>query len=68
MKRDTAPEKRKTYSLDPERARDLASTSIKMEGEMNRTVPRQSILDALVSLISTDPAVYAKVKKLVGKA
>jgi len=58
-------EKRKTYSLDPEKSRMLARASIAMEGELRRTVPRQSILDALVECISEDKEVFKKVLRII---
>lgn len=57
-------ENRKTYSLDPERSRDLARKALDMSEALGRSVARQDVLDALVECLG-DPAVYKKVVKLL---
>lgn len=64
MAKETTEEKRKTYSLDPERSRELAHKALDMSEELGKTVPRQTILDALVGCL-TDPAIYKKVLKII---
>ena len=59
-------EKRKTYSIDPSRARDLVRHSLNMSEELGRNVPRQNILDELINALK-DKALYEKVKKAVAK-
>lgn len=59
-------EKRKTYSLDPERSRELARHSLDMGEALGKTVPRQAILDALVECLS-DKAVFTKVLNIIKK-
>lgn len=59
-------ERRKTYSLDPERSRELARHALDMSEELGKTVPRQNVLDALVTLLG-DKAVYKKVLNLIKK-
>lgn len=53
-------QKRKTYSLSNERSLDLAKISLQMTEETGKTVPRQSILDTLVSLLQ-EKDVYDRV-------
>lgn len=55
--------RRRTYSIAPERASDLAHAALKMGDEIERTVNRQGILDILVELLVTDPIIYKKVLK-----
>lgn len=57
-------EKRKTYSLDPERSRQLARCAIDIGGETGMSVSRQGILDALVECLS-DKTVLVKVVKII---
>lgn len=59
--------KRVTYSLQPERASELAQTSLDMKKEVGKTVNRQDILDILVELMVTDTTVRNKVLKAVKK-
>jgi len=59
-------EKRKTYSLDPEKSRDLARHALDMSEELGKTVPRQTILDALVECLK-DKAVFTKVRNIIKK-
>jgi len=59
-------EKRKTYSIDPEKSRDLARASIMMGEVAGKTVTRQSILDALVGCLS-DKAIFNKVLSVIKK-
>lgn len=59
--------KRVTYSLHPDRASELAQTSLDMKKEVGKTVNRQDILDILVELTTNDPAVRNKVLKAVKK-
>lgn len=61
---DTTAEKRKTYSLAPDRSRDLARAALDMGEELDRTVARQDILDSLVGLLA-EPAIYKKVLKAI---
>lgn len=63
----TTPMKRVTYSLQPERASELAQTSLDMKKEVGKTVNRQDILDILVELMVTDTTVRNKVLKAVKK-
>jgi hypothetical protein len=60
--------RRRTYSIAPERASELAHTSLKMSDELGLTVNRQGILDVLVELLVTDATVYQKVIKKMRKA
>jgi len=57
-------EKRKTYSLDPERSRQLARCAIDIGGETGMSVSRQGILDSLVECLS-DKTVLVKVVKII---
>ena len=57
-------EKRKTYSLDPERSRQLARCAIDIGGEIGMSVSRQGILDSLVECLS-DKTVLVKVVKII---
>lgn len=57
--------KRVTYSLHPDRARELARESLDMKDELGKTVNRQDILDVLVTLMVTDPTVRNKVVKAI---
>jgi len=57
-------EKRKTYSLDPERSRQLARWAIDIGGEIGMSVSRQGILDSLVECLS-DKTVLVKVVKII---
>jgi hypothetical protein len=66
MAKEITEEKRKTYSLDPERSRELARHSIDMSEELGKTVPRQTILDALVECLK-DKAVFTKVRNIIKK-
>lgn len=59
--------KRRTYSLDPERASDLAHESLAMSDELGKTVNRQGVLDVLVQLLVTDPVVRKKVLAVLKK-
>ena len=59
--------KRVTYSLQPDRASELAQTSLDMKKEVGKTVNRQDILDILVELMVTDTTVRNKVLKAVKK-
>lgn len=59
-------EKRKTYSLDPERSRALARYSLDMGEQLGKSVPRQSILDALVECLA-DKATFTKVLNIIKK-
>lgn len=59
--------KRRTYSLDPERASDLAHESLAMSDELGKTVNRQGVLDVLVQLLVTDPVVRKKVLSVLKK-
>ena len=63
----TTPMKRVTYSLQPDRASELAQTSLDMKKEVGKTVNRQDILDILVELMVTDTTVRNKVLKAVKK-
>lgn len=58
--------KRRTYSLDPDRASDLGRVQIDISDELKRNVNRQDILDELVLLASTDTTVYNKIVKALG--
>lgn len=57
-------QKRKTYSIAPDCARDLARAAIDMSEKAGKTIGRQDILDACVKALG-DKAVYAKVLKIV---
>jgi hypothetical protein len=58
--------KRRTYSIDPDRASDLSRSQIEISDETKRNVNRQDILDVLVELLATDKDVYKKVIKRLG--
>ena len=58
--------RRKTYSLDSDRSGDLARHALDLSDELNRTVPRQLVLDVLVECMK-DKAVYSKVRNLIKK-
>lgn len=62
----TKTEKRKTYSLDPERSRELARHALDLSDELEKSVARQTILDVLVECLG-DKAVYTKVRNLIKK-
>lgn len=64
MAKEITKEKRKTYSLDPNKSRELARHSIDMSEELGKTVPRQAILDALVECLK-DKAVFTKVRNII---
>jgi hypothetical protein len=57
--------KRRTYSIDPDRASDLGRCQISIGDELDANVNRQDILDELVLLMSTDKSVYQKVVKAI---
>ncbi len=57
--------KRRTYSIDPDRASDLGRAQISISDELKVNVNRQDILDELVGLMAADAAVYAKVVKAI---
>ncbi len=59
-------EKRKTYSLDPERSLELARHALNMGEELGKSVARQSILDALVECLK-DKTVFNKVRNIIKK-
>jgi hypothetical protein len=56
--------KRKTYSVALDRSRELGHHSIDMSEELNKTVPKQSILDALI-LCLNDKSIYQKVRNII---
>lgn len=58
--------KRRTYSIDPDRASDLGRSQIQISDEIKQNVNRQDILDVLVGLLATDKDVYKKVIKELG--
>ena len=58
--------KRRTYSIDPDRASELGRSQIEISDETKRNVNRQDILDVLVELLATDKDVYKKVIKRLG--
>jgi len=58
--------KRRTYSIDPDRASDLGRSQIEISDETKRNVNRQDILDVLVELLATDKDVYKKVINRLG--
>ena len=64
MAKEITKEKRKTYSLDPNKSRELARHSIDMSEELGKTIPRQAILDALVECLK-DKAVFTKVRNII---
>lgn len=66
MEKETVNKKRKTYSLDPEKSRDLARHALDMSEELGKTVPRQTILDALVECLA-DKAILTKVRSIIKK-
>lgn len=65
---ETDIRRRKNYSVHPERASDLARTSIRMSDELNTSVKRQALLDELIHLMNTDATVYNKVKRAIKAA
>ena len=60
-------ENRKTYSLDPDRSRQLSRHALDLGDDLKRTVPKQLILDTLVSCLE-DSGVYAMVKGRISKS
>ena len=56
--------KRRNYSIDPDKAMALSRCSLDMSEQIGKTVPRQAILDALISCLA-DKTVYAKVVKII---
>lgn len=62
----TEKKRRKSYSLDPERTRELARHALNMSDATQKTVHRQEILDTLVGLLA-DKTVYAKVVGIIAK-
>lgn len=63
MEKETVIRKRRTYSIDPDRASDLGRSQIEIGDELNKNINRQDILDVLVGLLATDKAIYKKVLK-----
>ena len=63
---NTQIEKRKTYSLDPEKSRDLARHTLDLSEDLGKTVSRQSVLDALVECLK-DKTVFNKVRNIIKK-
>jgi len=63
MDKEIAKRKRRTYSIDPDRASDLGRSQIEIGDELKKSINRQDILDVLVGLLATDTAVYKKVLK-----
>lgn len=61
-------QKRKTYSLATERSFDLARLAMQMTEETGQTVPRQTLLDALVVCAVKDKSVYSKALRLIEKS
>ena len=59
----TSQRKRKTYSVDPDRADDLTHVSMEMGKELERTVHRQFVLDELIAVLRKDQRVYKAVLK-----
>jgi hypothetical protein len=53
-------EKRKTYSLHPERSRELSRLTLDISDALSKTIPKQDVLDALVGILS-DKVVLNKV-------
>ena len=58
--------KRKTYSIASARSLELAHSATNLTEELNVTVSRQAVLDALVECLS-DKAVFNKVKSIIKK-
>lgn len=67
MAKQTKQERRKTYSLEPERSKELARKTLDITDAVGKTVHRQQVLDVLVGLLK-DKDVYAKVCATVAKA
>lgn len=59
--------KRRTYSLNGDRAMELAHQSLAMSDELGKTVNRQGVLDVLVHLLNTDLIVRKKVVAILKK-
>jgi hypothetical protein len=57
-------QKRRTYSINPDKAMALSRCSLDMSEQIGKTVPRQAILDALIDCLG-DKTVYAKVVKII---
>ena len=55
-------QKRKTYSLDPIRAQELARVSVDLTEQLGKSVSKQSILDCLVFGLVRDEKLMAKVR------
>jgi hypothetical protein len=57
-------QKRRTYSINPDKAMALSRCSLDMSEQIGQNVPRQAILDALIDCLA-DKSVYAKVVKII---
>jgi len=68
MVKETDIRRRKNYSIDPDRAAELARATLDMSEETGMSVKRQAVLDTLVHLLATDSAVYKKVQRLIKNA
>lgn len=53
---------RKTYAIDPERAKELSQHTLNVANDLDTVVHKQDVLDALIALLD-DSAVLAKVKR-----
>ena len=58
--------KRKTYSIDNNKANELAHHALNMGVELGKTVSKQSVLDVLIGLLA-DEEVYKKALEEIGK-
>jgi len=63
MEKENIQRKRRTYSIDPDRASDLGRSQIEIGDQLKRNINRQDILDVLVGLLANDKDVYKKVIK-----
>jgi len=68
MVKETDIRRRKNYSIEPDRAAELARATLDMSEETGMSVKRQAVLDTLVHLLATDSAVYKKVQRLIKNA
>jgi len=66
MENEIIKRKRRTYSIDSDRASDLSRSQIDISDDVKRNINRQDILDVLVGLLATDKDVYKKVIKELG--
>ena len=57
-------EKRKTYSLDPARSRELVRHALDMSEQLGKSVWRQTVVDTMVGMLA-DKKFYNKVFSII---